>query len=194
MKNSFKISFVLMPVILVVVALCFFYSLWAAEVRRRNELPQDGAAAITRDLLKYHSKTGKFPENLKQLVGVVWDEKRKREFDADGKVFLYGNVYYTYFRLSPHLFSLWSIPTGARREDGATWFIACTPDLMKRYKGPAIPQNQVDLITENPSHKTLSILGLTEQPTLNLNRAYNSSTLSERKTVLSPFSNSKFNQ
>jgi hypothetical protein len=193
MKNSFKISFVLMPVILVIVAVCFFYSLWAAEVRRRDELPQDGTGAIARDLLKYHEKTGKFPDNLKQMVGVVWDAKKRREFDADGKVLLHGNVYYTYFRLQPHLFSLWSVPTGARREEGATWFVACTPETMRRYKGAAIPPEQVDLITENPSHKNLAILGLTEQTPVNLKRGKNdSSVVAERKSSLLPsLSNSK---
>lgn len=190
MKNSFKISFVLMPVILVIVAVCFFYSLWAAEVRRRDELPQDAAGAIARDLLKYHEKTGKFPDNLKQMVGVVWDAKKRRELDVDGRVLLHGNVYYTYFRLQPHLFSLWSVPTGARREEGATWFVACSPETMRRYKGAAIPPEQVDLITDNPSHKNLAILGLTEQPALNLNRTYKeSSPFVERKSGLSPFSN-----
>lgn len=72
MKNSsMKLTFIITPLIVVLVLGSYFYSLWAAEVKPRDELPQDGAAALTRDLLKYHEQTGAFPEDLRRLVGKV---------------------------------------------------------------------------------------------------------------------------
>ncbi len=57
-----KLTFIITPLMVVLVLGSYFYSLWAAEVKRRDELPQDGAASLTRDLLKYHEQTGTFPE------------------------------------------------------------------------------------------------------------------------------------
>lgn len=149
----------------------YFYSLWAAEVKRRDEMPQDGAAALTRDLLKYHEQTGAFPEDLRRLVGRVWDAKKQREFDQSGKIFRHNNVFYLYARQSPHLFSIWAVPSGERREEGVSWYVAASPDRMRRWKGPAIPDSQIDKMTAQPSVQSLALLGLTEQPTTDLKNA-----------------------
>lgn len=57
-----KLTFIITPLMVVLVLGSYFYSLWAAEVKRRDELPQDATAALVRDLLKYHEKTGHFPK------------------------------------------------------------------------------------------------------------------------------------
>ena len=146
----------------------YFYSLWATEVKRRDELPHDGAAALTRDLLKYHEQTGAFPEDLRRLVGKVWDSKKQRDFDQSGKVFRHNNVFYLYARQTPHLFSLWAVPSGERREEGVSWYIAASPEQIRRWKGPAIPDNQINQLALAPSVQSLAFLGLTEQPATNL--------------------------
>lgn len=165
MKNSsIKLTFIITPLMVVLVLGSYFYSLWAAEVKRRDQLPQDGAAALTRDLLKYHEQTGAFPEDLRLLVGKVWDAKKQRTFDQTGKVFGHSKVFYLYARRSPHLFSLWAVPSGERREEGVSWYILATPDVIRRWKGPAIPDNQVEKLSPAPSAQLLALLGLTEQP------------------------------
>lgn len=146
----------------------YFYSLWAAEVKRRDEMPQDGAAALVRDLLKYHEQTGAFPEDLRRLVGRVWDAKKQRDFDQSGKIFRHNNVFYLYARQSPHLFSIWAVPSGERREEGVSWYVAVSPDRMRRWKGPAIADNQVDKLIPQPSVQSLALMGLTEQPATDL--------------------------
>lgn len=149
----------------------YFYSLWAAEVKRRDELPQDSAAALTRDLLKYHEKTGAFPEDLKSLVGRVWDAKKVREFDPSGKVFRHHNVYYLYSRQNPHLFSFWAVPSGERREEGVSWFMTASPERIRRWKGPAIAASEIDKLALQPSVQSLALLGLTEQPSTDLRKS-----------------------
>lgn len=172
MKNSsMKLTFIITPLMVVLVLGSYFYSLWAAEVKRRDELPQDGTAALTRDLLKYHEKTGSFPEDLKSLVGKVWDAKKEREFDPSGKVFRHHNVYYLYLRQNPHLFSFWAVPSGERREEGVSWFISASPDAIRRWKGPAIADNQIDKLALQPSVQSLALVGLTEQPSTDLRKS-----------------------
>jgi len=171
MKNSsMKLTFIITPLMVVLVLGSYFYSLWAAEVKRRDELPQDGAAALTRDLLKYHEQTGTFPEELRPLVGKIWDVKKERKFDQTGKVFQHGRVFYLYARRTPHLFSLWAVPSGERREEGVSWFILASPDAIRRWKGPAIPDNQVEKLAPAPSVQLLALLGLTEQPLTDLRK------------------------
>jgi hypothetical protein len=172
MKNSsMKLTFIITPLMVILVLGSYFYSLWAAEVKRRDELPQDAAAALTRDLLKYHEKTGAFPEDLKSLVGKVWDARKEREFDPSGKIFRHHNVYYLYSRQNPHLFSFWAVPSGERREEGVSWFISASPDTIRRWKGPAIADNQIDKLALQPSVQSLALVGLTEQPSTDLRKS-----------------------
>lgn len=174
MKNSsMKLTFIITPLMVVLVLGSYFYSLWAAEVKLRSELPVDGAAALTRDLLKYHEQTGKFPENLRMLVGKVWDAKKERKFDQTGKVFQHSKVFYLYARRNPHLFSLWAVPSGERREEGVSWYILASTDVIRRWKGPAIPDNQVQKLISSPSVQLLAMLGLTEQPQSDLKKTSN---------------------
>lgn len=163
-----KLTFIITPLMVVLVLGSYFYSLWSAEVKRRDELPVDGTTALTRDLLKYHEQTGAFPEDLRRLVGKVWDAKRQRDFDQSGKIFRHNNVFYLYSRQNPHLFSLWAVPSGERREEGISWYITASPDAIRRWKGPAIAGNQVDKLITQPSFQTLALLGLTEQPRTDL--------------------------
>jgi hypothetical protein len=172
MKNSsMKLTFIITPLMVVLVLGSYFYSLWAAEVKRREELPQDGAAALTRDLLKYHEKTGAFPEDIKSLVGKVWDAKKSREFDPSRKVFRHKNVFYLYSRVESHQFSLWAVPSGERREEGISWFISASPQRIRRWKGPAIADSQIDKLAFQPSVQLLALLGLTEQPMTDLRKS-----------------------
>lgn len=186
MKNgSMKLTFIITPLMVVLVLGSYFYSLWAAEVKRRDELPQDGAAALVRDLLKYHEQTGTFPEELRPLVGKVWDAKKQRDFDPTGKVFQHGKVFYLYARQNPHLFSLWAVPSGERREEGVSWYILVSPDAMRRWKGPAIPDNQTEKLTTAPSVQLLAVLGLTEQPPTDLKKSNGTSNNQPTKIIKS---------
>lgn len=178
-----KLTFIITPLMVVLVLGSYFYSLWAAEVKRRDELPVDGAAALTRDLLKYHEQTGAFPEDLRPLVGKVWDPKKQRDFDQSGKIFRHNNVFYLYARQNPHLFSLWAVPSGERREEGVSWYITTSPKAIRRWKGPAIAENQVDKMIPQPSAQSLALLGLTEQPTTDL-RIAETQTQTNRKNPL----------
>lgn len=145
----------------------YVYSLWQADRKHSAEVPVEALSLMMRDLLRYHEKRGGFPENLKKLEGVVW-EKRTRPLSAESRAINHQNYYYFYTRISHHRFTLWAIPTGNLREDSPTWFLVVSPNVCRRFKGAALPLEQISRIEPNPSLGKLGVLGLIEQPIVNL--------------------------
>ena len=167
MVSRIKISLVIAPLCLAVVVIVYVYSLWQVDRRRDQEVPVEAVSQMMRDLLRYHEKRGGFPENLKNLEGVVW-EKRTRQLSAESRALNHRNYYYFYTRISHHRLTLWAIPTGNLREDAPTWFLVVSPELCRRFKGAALPLNQISRIEPNPSLGKLGVWGLIEQPVINL--------------------------
>jgi hypothetical protein len=169
MLNRLKISIVLVPLVLVLLVAAYIYSLWAAERKRASDLPFEAVSAMMRDILRYHEKRGGFPETLKNLEGVVW-EKKDREFSIENRAFTHRNYYYFYSQIGHHHFTLWAIPVGKSREEGPTWFLSVTPEIGRRWKGGALPLDQVNRVNANPSLRELGTLGLIEQPQIDLKK------------------------
>src|SRR5438552_2665203 len=122
MINRLKISLALFPLFAVVLIGAYVYSLWAGERRHSAEIPVDAASMMMRDLLAFHEKRGSFPNDLKQMEGVVWEKKADREFSVENRALNHRNYLYLYTRLTPHEFTLWALPTGPSRNEAATWF------------------------------------------------------------------------
>ncbi len=135
------------------------YQLNVAEVKRVSGIGR------MRDLLRFHEKRGGFPENLSQLEGVVW-EKKLRLLASGNRALNHLNYFYLYTRISHHQFTLWAIPVGKSRDEAPTWFLLVTPENCRRWKGPALPLQQVGEIDSNPSLNGLGIVGLIEQPSV----------------------------
>jgi len=167
MLNSLKISLVLIPIAILLVVGTYVYSLWASERQRAAELPVEAADVMVRDLLAFHKKRGGFPENLKALESIIW-EKKPRDFGVKNRALGHRNYYYFYTRISYHRFTLWAIPFGKAREEAPTWFLVVTPDVCVRWKGAALPFEQIDRIEPDPSVKQLGTFGLIEQPQVDL--------------------------
>jgi len=185
MLNRLKISIVLVPLVLVLVVVAYIYSLWAAEREKVDDLPFEAVSGMMRDILRYHEKKGGFPESLKTLEGVVW-EKKARAFAIDNRAFTHRNYYYFYSRIDHHHFTLWAIPVGKSREEGATWFLSVTPEVGRRWKGGALPLDQVNRVDANPSLKELGSLGLIEQTRIDLRSRQKASNLDVSRPIL-PF-------
>lgn len=165
MLTRLKVSLVLIPVALAVLAGIYVYSLWAAERKRAAEIPVEAADAMMRELLSFHKKRGGFPKDLKELEGVVWEKKESRSYSNDKRGLTHRNYSYLYTRLDHHRFTLWAIPMGRHREEAATWFLVVTPELRRRWKGGALSPEDVKRLSLDPSANELSVLGLFEQPT-----------------------------
>lgn len=130
-------------------------------------MPVEAVSMMMRDLLKFHEKRGGFPVDLQTLEGIVW-ERKKRSFSAENRAINHRNYYYFYTQISPHQFTLWAIPTGSQREDAPTWFLVASPENCRRWKGAALPLEQIKSLESNPSLKNLGVLGLIEQPAVDL--------------------------
>lgn len=167
MVSKLKLSLVVASLALVLVVVAYVHALWSADRKKTNDLPVEAVSMMMRDLLRFHQKRGGFPEDLRKLEGVVW-ERKKRDFAIDNRALNHRNYYYFYTQISPHQFTLWAIPTGAEREEAPTWFLVVTPEACRRWKGAALPFEQIDRIEPNPSLKDLGVFGLIEQPLVNL--------------------------
>jgi hypothetical protein len=162
MMHRLKLTILLMPAALLLVIGAYVYSLWIAEKGKAAEVPVEAVSMMMRDLLRFHEKRGGFPASLKELEGAVWDRK-EREFMANGKGFRHRNYYYLYSRTGDHRFTLWAIPTGPSRDEAPSWFLAATHEFCRRWKGAALPIDQIDRVNSDPSITQLGVLGLIEQ-------------------------------
>ena len=158
-----KVSLVLLPVAIAVLAGIYVYSLWAAERQRAAEIPIEAADRMMRDVLAFHEKRGGFPKDLKEMEGVVWDEKRDRNYAIKYQAISHRNYFYLYTRLDPHHFTLWSIPTGNLREESPTGFMSVSVDGCRRWKGPALDADIIRKLNVSPSLAQLGVLGMAEQ-------------------------------
>lgn len=165
--SRIKLSLVFAPVALCLVVVVYVYSLWRDDRKKTEDLPVEAVSQMMRDLLRFHEKRGGFPDDLQKLEGVIW-EKKTRAFSVAGRALNHRNYYYFYTRISPHQFTLWAIPTGNSREDAPTWFLVGAPNSCRRWKGAALPLEQVERIDPNPSLKELGSFGLIEQPIIDL--------------------------
>jgi hypothetical protein len=167
--NRIKLSLIVAPIALLLVVVIYVYSLWRDERKKSDDLPVESVSQMMRDLLRFHEKRGGFPDDLQKLQGVVWEKKKQqRSFSVAGRALNHRNYYYFYTRISPHQFTLWAIPTGASREEAATHFLVVTTAACRRWKGAALPLEQIDRIEPNPSLKELGAFGLIEQPAIDL--------------------------
>lgn len=164
-----KLSLIVAPVALLLVVVIYVYSLWRDERKKADDLPVESVSQMMRDLLRFHEKRGGFPDDLQKLENVIWEKKKQqRSFSVAGRALNHRNYYYFYTRISHHQFTLWAIPTGTSREEMPTWFLVVAPDACRRWKGAALPLEQVERIEPNPSLKELGSFGLIEQPAVDL--------------------------
>ena len=165
--NRIKLSLIVAVMALLIVVVAYIYSLWSVDRKKSAEMPVEAVSMMMRDLLRFHEKRGGFPVDLQKLEGVVW-ERKNRLFSADNRAINHRNYYYFYTQISPHQFTLWAIPTGSQREDAPTWFLVASPEVCRRFKGAALPLEQIDGIEANPTLKKLGVFGLIEQPAVDL--------------------------
>lgn len=165
--SRIKLSLIITGIALLIVVAAYIYSLWSVDRKKSMETPVEAASMMMRDLLRFHEKRGGFPESLQKLEGVIWEPKN-RLFSAENRALNHRNYYYFYTQISHHQFTLWAIPTGKEREEAPTWFLVVSPEICRRWKGAALPLEQVDRIEPNPSLRQLGVFGLIEQPSVNL--------------------------
>ncbi|MBX3290017.1 MAG: hypothetical protein KF855_11805 [Acidobacteria bacterium] len=164
MLKTLKISFVLVPMSVLLVVGVYIYSLWASDRQMKADLPVEAADVMMRDLLSFHKKRGGFPKDLRELEGMVWEKKQGRIYSNKDRALTHRNYHYLYTRIGHHRFTLWAIPTGRQRDEAATLFLIVSPSSHRRWKGPALDPENVRSLSIQPSANQLTLLGLIEQP------------------------------
>jgi hypothetical protein len=162
-KQRIKVTFVLLPVCILIVIITYVYGAWARAESEKQLLPRLGAASMIRDLRKYQRKTGQFPGDFSELNEQIWKYKTVPDFGSTKRTLAHANYYYVYAKTDPLTCTIWAIPSGPKREEGSTHFLVVTPDVIRNWKGPALGKTDIDRISSAPTVDLLNMLGMTEQ-------------------------------
>jgi hypothetical protein len=119
---------------------------------------------MVKALRQFNKKIGRFPDNFAELEENVWKHKMPPDFGPSKSTLTVANYYYVYSRVEPEVCTIWAVPNGPKREEGSTLFMVVAPEVIRRWKGPALDKEEIGKITGTPGQEVLALLGLTEQP------------------------------
>jgi hypothetical protein len=175
-KSSFKITYILTGVSLLVLVVCYFYSAWATTRREEAQKPRLALASLVKALRQYEHQAGRFPIDFIELEQKVWRHKDAPDFGAQNRRLSVANYYYMYYPVDGQTSTIWALPSGPKREDGATVFVVLTPEAIRTWKGPALEQNDLFQLRPVPDAQSLAVLGLTEQRIIEEHKSAKSTT------------------
>ena len=161
-KTGFKLSYALLALSVIALGLAFGFEAYQQAQLERRQTPRLALDSLVKSIRAFRSRTGRFPVTLAELEGRVWHH-RQPKFGADGRSLALANYYYLYTRSSPSECALWAIPTGVRRQEGATHFLALTSERLRRWKGAPLELAEVECLSALLTPAELAVLGLTEQ-------------------------------
>lgn len=143
----------------------------AAAWQAREQMPRLAADSLVKSLRTYHQQTGSFPANFRELEARVWKHKQAPDFGADGRSLTVANYYYIYYPVDANTCTVWIVPVGPRRDEGATHFLLLTPGGLRRWKGAPLRLDEVKkLPSAVPQYNEMALLGMTEQQPIDLNK------------------------
>lgn len=142
----------------------------ATALRERSSVPRLGIDSLVKALRTYHQQSGRFPKDFRELEALVWKHKRKPDFGVDGRTLSIANYYYLYHMVDARTATIWAVPTGPRREQASTHFLVLTLEGMRRWKGAPLDLEEVSRLRPVPDHRELALLGMTEQPPIDLRK------------------------
>jgi hypothetical protein len=162
-KQRIKVTFVLLPVCILIVIITYVYGAWARAESEKQLLPRLAVPSMIKDLRKYQRKTGQFPNDFSELNEQIWKYKTVPDFGSTKRTLAHANYYYVYAKTDPLTCTIWAIPSGPKREEGSTHFLVVTPDVITNWKGPALGKTDIDRISSAPTVDLLNMLGMTKQ-------------------------------
>lgn len=170
-KARLRISFVMVGISLVALVVTYATVTIAAAWRAKEQMPRLAAESLVKSLRTYHQQTGRFPANFRELEARVWKHKQVPDFGADGRTLSVANYYYIYYPVDASTCTVWIVPTGPRREEGSTHFLLLTPNGLRRWKGAPLTLDEVKKLPPAvPQYREMAVLGMTEQPSIDLNK------------------------
>lgn len=159
-----RISFVMVGISLVGLAVVYAAVTVAAAWRAQNNLPRLAADSLVKALRTYYRQTGSFPASFRELEARVWKHNQAPNFGTEGRTLTVANYYYIYYPVDAKTCTLWVIPVGPRREEGSTHFLLLTPGGLRRWKGTPLSLDEVKKLPPAvPQYSEMTLLGMTEQ-------------------------------
>src|SRR5437660_11067970 len=122
-KTGLRISFILLAVAIVLTAVCYFYSRWAEAQHQQELLPRLAAESMVKGLRQYQRQTGQFPADFAELEQRVWRHTKVPDYGLAKWTLTVATYYYMYSKVDPLTCAVSSMPSGLRREEGATHFL-----------------------------------------------------------------------
>ena len=162
-KQRFKLTFVILGVSVIVLVISFAYGTWAKTEREKEMVPRLGADSMVKSLRQFQRQTGQFPDDFMQLEERIWKHKTLPDFGLSKRTLTVANYYYVYGKSNPSTCTVWAIPSGPKREEASTHFLVVMPDMIRRWKGPALTKTDIDRIDSDPTGDLLNMLGMIEQ-------------------------------
>lgn len=162
-KQRIKMTFVLLPVCILIVIICYVYGAWARAESEKQLVPRLGVDSMVKGLRQYQRQTGQFPADFSELDKRIWKYKNAPDFGATKRALSVANYYYVYAKTDPLICTIWAIPSGPKREEGSTHFLVVSPGVIRHWKGPALAKAEIDRISSEPTGDLLNVLGMTEQ-------------------------------
>jgi hypothetical protein len=169
-KQKFKLTFIILGVSVVVLVISFAYGTWARTEREKQLVPRLGVESMVKSLRQFQRQTGQCPDDFMQLEERIWKHKTLPDFGPSKRTLTVANYYYVYGKSNPSTCTVWGIPSGPKREEASTHFLVVTPDLIRRWKGPALTKTDVDRIDSDPTADLLNMLGMAEQKMIDQRR------------------------
>ena len=162
-KQRIKVTFVLLPICILIVIICYVYGAWAKAESEKQLVPRLGVDSMVKGLRQYQRQTGQFPGDFSELDKRIWKYKKVPDFGSTKRTLSFANYYYVYAKSDPLTCTIWAIPSGPKREEASTLFLVVTPDVIRNWKGPALDKADIDRISSEPTGDLLNMLGMTEQ-------------------------------
>jgi len=165
-----RVSFVTFGASLVALVVVYASNTLINAWRERRQTPRLAVDSLVKALRTHHKQTGRFPSDFRELEARVWKHRNAPDFGAGNRSLSIANYYYIYHQVDAHTSTIWIIPTGPRRDEGATHFLLLTRDNLRRWKGAPLSLDEAKNLPPVPQYREMALLGLTEQQPIELGR------------------------
>lgn len=169
-RSRLRISFVMVGLALAALIAVYASVTVATAWRAQKEMPRLAADSLVKALRTHYQQTGRFPADFRELEARVWRHKQAPDFGVDGRTLSVANYYYIYYPVDARTSTIWIIPTGPRREEGSTHFLLLTTEGLRHWKGAPLSLDEIKKLPQVPQYREMAVLGMTEQPPIDLNK------------------------
>jgi hypothetical protein len=162
-KQKFKVTYLAVGACIALMLGSYCYGTWMQARSAEQKRPRLALDSLLKGLREFKSKNGGFPVDLVALDKVVWKHNPPADFGPDNRRLTAANYYYLYNWVDGNVCTVWAIPCGETRTEGATIFAIISAKTIRVWKGPSLIPEDLSKLTPQPDAALLALLGMTEQ-------------------------------